>query len=91
MFRKYKGMRLTYDKQGYIYFLCKRYKRLCKAERALIRECAEDAGGMYKDALLEFITGSKGAVAICDKYFLSESTLERAVKKFYIEMAERLK
>lgn len=91
MYRFKRGIPVSYDRQGYIYFLCKRYKRLGKAERALIRECAEDAGGMYKDAIVEFVTGSKGAVAICDKFYISESTLERAVKRFYMLMAERLK
>ena len=71
--------------------MCKRYRRLGKAERTLIRESAEEAGGLYKAALLEFVTTGKGAVAVCSKHYISESTLERAVKRFYVIMAERLK
>lgn len=90
MYRFKRGIPVPYDKQGYIYFMCKRYRRLGKAERALIREACESAGEQYKQALFDFVTGSKGAVAICSKYYISESTLERVVKRFYIIMADRI-
>ena len=49
-----------------------------------------EAGGEYYQALYEFVTSDVGATAVCRKHFLSQSTLERIVRKYYILFAESL-
>jgi len=90
MFRVKRGLlkAVNYNEQGYICFLSLRYKKASRAERAMIRRCCARTG--YSGAVFEFVTGSKGAVYICGKYFISESTLERAVREYYIAMKQEL-
>lgn len=90
MFRFKKSIPVDYDQQGYIYFLSRRYKELPAADRRLIRDLCRKAGGEHRDALLEFVTSNAGAVAVCTKHYLSASTLERAVKRYYIEFSRLL-
>lgn len=90
MFRFKRAIPVGYEEQGYIYFLSKRYKRLPLAEqKTVLRHCA-NAGGEYYQALFEFVTTDSGATAVCQKHFLSQSTLERIVRKYYVEFAREL-
>lgn len=84
MFRFKRGVPLTYEEQGYIYFTSLMYKRLPLATQRKIRSLCAAAGGEYKEALFAFVTTEMGATEVCTKYFLSQSTLERIVKKYYI-------
>ena len=90
MFRFKKSIPVDYDQQGYIYFLSRRYKVLPAAERRQIRELCRKAGGEYREALLEFVTTNAGVTAVCTKHYLSASTLERAVRRYYIEFSRML-
>ena len=83
MFRFKKGIPVSYADQGYIYFYSKRYRRLPQKERRKIETLCAEAGGEYREALLEFVTTDSGAVAVCAKHYISQSTLERAVRKYY--------
>ena len=84
MFRFKRSIPVEYSRQGYIYFVSKRYKELTAAERRQLRELCRKAGGEYHQALLEYVTTENGAAAICTKYYLSISTLERLVRRYYI-------
>ena len=42
------------------------------------------------DAIRESVTTDAGAVEICQKYFISQSTLERMVRKYYVAFANEL-
>ena len=90
MFRYKKGIPIPYNEQGYIYFLCRNYKRLPSEMQGLIRDQAQAAAGEYSKALLEFITSDCGGTAICTRHHISESTLERVVKRFYISFSHTL-
>lgn len=89
-FRFKHGIPLEYDTQGYIYFLSRRYRRLPLAKRRKIDELCSKAGGEYAPALKEFITTDRGATEVCGKYSISQSTLERMVKQYYLEFSETL-
>lgn len=89
-FRYKRSIPVPYDRQGFIYFLSIRYRELPAQDRKRIRELCRKAGGDYSQALLEFVTTSQGASAVCEKHFLSESTLERIVRKYYIQFAQIL-
>ena len=90
MFRFKKAIPVDYDAQGYIYFLSKRYKDLPAAAKRRIEGICRTAGGEHHQALLEFVTTDAGAVAVCCRYYISQSTLERIVRKYYIAFAKSL-
>lgn len=83
-FRYKRSIPVAYDRQGFIYFLTRRYAELTASERKLIRRIAEKAAGEHKDALMAYITTGAEGIEVCTKHFLSESTLERCVRRFYI-------
>ena len=90
MFRFKKAIPVDYDTQGYIYFLSKRYTSLPLAVRRRIEDICRKAGGEHHRALLEFVTTDAGAVSVCTRYYLSQSTLERAVRRYYMEFEKQL-
>ena len=83
MFRYKKSVPVDYDLQGYIYFTSLRYKRLSQKEKRRIEGLCMEAGGEHYQALLEFVTTKQSAKMVCAKYFISESTLIRAVRRYY--------
>ena len=90
VFRFKKAIPISYDRQGFIYFISRRYRELSSEERKQIWQLCAKAGGEYREAVLEFVTTSTGAATVCMKHNLSESTLERAVKRYYMAFNERL-
>lgn len=90
MFRFKKSIPVGYDLQGYIYFASRLYRHLPPARKKQILNLCTQAGGEYYQALFEFVTTDAGAAAVCAKHFLSQSTLERIVRRYYIAFAETL-
>lgn len=90
MFRFKKAIPVDYDTQGYIYFLSKRYRDLPAAVKRRIESLCKEAGGEHYKALLEFVTTDAGAATVCSRYYLSQSTLERAVRRYYMEFEKQL-
>ncbi len=88
MFRFKKSIPVDYDMQGYIYFTSRLYDQLGRKEQERIISLCEEAGGEYRQALFEFITGNVGATTVCSRHFLSQSTLERIVRRYYTLFAE---
>ena len=88
MFRFKKSIPVEYDQQGYIYFVSKQFDRLPVSQQKRIRRLCEEAGGEYARALFEFVTTDAGAMAVCGRHYLSESTLERIVRKYYIAFSK---
>ena len=83
MFRFKRSVPVSYDRQGYIYFVSRLYEELPqKAQQAILNLCLE-CGGEYCQALFEFVTTDTGATNVCMRHHLSRSTLERAVRKYY--------
>lgn len=91
MFRYKKAVPVGYVLQGYIFFSSKMYKWLPAEERKRVERLCVAAGGEHAQALLEFVTTDSGATAVCRKHYLSASTLERAVKRYYILYSKELK
>ena len=88
---KYKrGIRVDYDRQGYIFFLCRRFRTLPQEKRDRIRALCRSAGGEYAQALFRFVTTSERASKICMEEYISEATLYRYVKRFYEAFPEDL-
>lgn len=88
MFRIKRSVPVDYDTQGYIYFTSRMYKRLSREEQRRIANLCVEAGGEHCQALFDFVTTDAGAIAVCRKHYLSQSTLERAVRRYYTLFAE---
>ncbi len=90
MFRKLRGVRLSYIEQGVIYFTCMNYKNLPETTKEKIRNlCKEvcalcEEAEIYEKALLEFVTNQYvGATGIVMKYYVSDKLLYKLRRKFY--------
>lgn len=92
-FRFKRGIDVSYDRQGYIYFTSRAYELLPAAKRAridqLIDACTEDPVG--RDALRAFVTTDRTATSICmEHHFASTTSLYRLVKKYYESFPQTL-
>ena len=83
MFRYKKSVPLSYERQGYIYFKSRCYYELPAKEQHRIFKLIQEAGREHYQALFEFVTTDEGATSICMRHYLSQSTLERAVRRYY--------
>ena len=90
MFRVKKSIPVDPDLQGYIYFASRMYRKLDSKGQRRVRELCTQAGGDYHQALFEFVTTNAGTVAVCQKHYISQSTLERIVRKYYVAFAQSL-
>ena len=83
MFRFKRSVPVSYDRQGYIYFVSRLYKDLTQKRKDTILNLCLECGGEYHRALFEFVTTDLGATNVCMQHHLSRSTLERAVRRYY--------
>lgn len=83
MYRYKKSVRVSYDKQGYIYFFSRLYNELDPDAQAYIRKIAGEAGGEHAEAVMRYVTTDDSATKICAECYLSKATLHRAVAKYY--------
>ena len=87
-FRYKRGIPVDYEQQGYIYFTSKRFEKLPRKQQEKICALCREAGGEHAAALFAFVTTDSGAADVCARFYISESTLERAVKKYYLAFQE---
>ena len=90
MFRFKKAIAVEYNRQGLIYFTSRAYKTLSAAQQKKILNLCAECGGEDYQALFEFVTTDVGATAVCVQHHLSQSTLERVVRKYYESFPKRL-
>ena len=91
MYRFKRSIPVSSDRQGYIYFRSRLYKELPEREqKKIVNLCLKTGRGDYYKPLFEFVTTDVGATAVCMRYCLSRSTLERIVRQYYIEFANSL-
>lgn len=84
MFRYKRSVPVSYDRQGYIYFMSRLFRELPERQRGDILSLCRECGGEYAEALLEFVTTDKTATEICMRHSISRSTLERVVRRYYM-------
>lgn len=84
MFKKRRGIRIPYNKQGLIYFTCMNVKEMPEdVQQKILNLCIEVGKEDYK-ALYEVLTDdNKSVLSISLEYFLSEKRLYRLRKEFY--------
>lgn len=83
MFRFKRGVPVPYDRQGYIYFKSRLYRTLPPEDQEAIRALCQACGGEHHRALLAFLTTDAGAERVCREHYISRSTLERMVRRYY--------
>ncbi len=83
IYRPRRSIKLSYERQGYIFFVSRSYRRLSAERQAAIRAHCDAVGGEYSRALFEFVTTARTPTEVCLRYYLSQSTLYRAVKRYY--------
>ena len=84
MFKKKRGIKIPYNKQGLIYFICLDYKNQPPKIQNKIKSLCHTVGGEeYEQALFEFVTTEAGAIKISLKHYTSETSLYQMRKKFY--------
>ena len=83
MFRRLKGVNLSYERQGFVRFACLTYEdQSDEIKRKILNLCIR-CGADNWQALFEIMTTQKSAVSIAAKHFTSETALYRNRKKFY--------
>ena len=83
MFRFKSGVKVDYNRQGYIYFTSRLYKDLPEEDqRVILNLCLEHGGESYQ-ALFEFVTTDASATELSVKHYIARKTLYRAVRKYY--------
>lgn len=89
MFKKRRGIKLSYNKQGLIYFICMNIKDLpAEVQDKVLNLCLVIAGEDYQ-ALYEVLTCDYRTVeAIARKYYISEKKLYGYRKEFYERWGE---
>jgi len=94
MAQKFKFMpsvKLRYAEQGYIYFVCQRYRHLDEGTRAMIRGICRDISGgdrFKEQAILCFMTTGISWVACCQRYYISDAGLDRLRRRFFMRWKE---
>lgn len=84
MFKKRRGIRLSYNKQGLIYFTCMNIKDMPEnIQQKVLNLCVEVGQQDYR-ALYELLTNdNKSVLSISHEYFLNEKRLYKMRKEFY--------
>lgn len=82
-FRYHKGMGLSYDRQGFIYFTLRHFDELPQADRDRIAETARTVCNGFEDLVLDYCTSDLDYKAACHKHHTAESVLYRYLARFY--------
>lgn len=86
MFKKRRGIKLSYNKQGLIYFACMNYDDMPEHTQQKIRNLCFDVGKEHSEVLFQVLTNSNETIrSLAFKYHISEMSLYRYRKKFYEE------
>ena len=86
MFKKRRGIKLSYNKQGLIYFTCVNYDDMPQHTQDKILKLCEDIGKEHAEVLYKVVTDSNKSIrSLSMEYHISETQLYYYRKKFYEE------
>lgn len=84
MFKKRRGIRIPYEKQGLIYFCCVNYYDMPVDIQNKITNLCNEVGKEHSDVLFEVVTDSKKSIrSISIEHHICESQLYLYRKRFY--------
>lgn len=82
-FKKRRGIKLPYRRQGLIAFTCWNYDVQPDDMKKRIRDMCDQIGGEYADALFEVLTTEQSVTAVALKHYISKMQLYNLRVKFY--------
>lgn len=82
--KKLRGIPLPEEKQGLVRYTCLCYRDLPKYTQEKIQRLCAEAGGAYSAALWEVMCTRETVTAIALRHHVSEMTLYRARKEFFL-------
>lgn len=86
MFKKRRGIKLSYDEQGLIHFICVNFDKMPVEIKYKILQLCEEIGKEHAVVLFEVMTNSKKNIrTLSREFFVSESSLYRYRQRFYEE------
>ena len=86
MFKKRRGIKLSYNKQGLIYFACMNYDDMPEHIQQKILNLCKDVGREYAEVLFQVVTNSNETIrSLALKYNISETQLYYYRRRFYEE------
>lgn len=91
MFKKMRGIKLPYKRQGLIYFMCANYADMSFRVREKIDQVCIEAGEEYYQALRDVLIGKKTVRRAAMDCPCSETTLYRKRNEFYLRFDTILK
>ena len=93
MFKKRRGIKLPYNKQGLIYFACMNKDAMSEEDREKLKKiCKETAGEEYAESLHTLVTDDTLNVhGVEARYNTSSSRLYDRRRKFYYKVAPKIK
>ena len=84
MFKKRRGIKLPYNKQGLIYFSCVNHNDMPDDVKQKIVNLCNEVGKEHAEVLFEVVTNSNKSIrALAMDYHISESQLYYYRRKFY--------
>ena len=92
MFKKRRGIKLPYNKQGLVHFACMDVKDMSESEVDKIKQICSDVAGEYAEALFTLVTNDKYTVdGVARIYYVSTSNLYKYRRKFYYRISPKIK
>ena len=82
--RRKKGVHRPLEEQRYICAVSQMYRRLDPDKQARIRQLCRQAAPGYEEALLAFVTTSRTTTSVAMEFFISEATLHRAARRYFV-------
>lgn len=91
MFKKRRGIRIPYNKQGLIYFTCVNIAEMPEEiQQKIVKLCHEVGGEDYAEVLYKVVTDSNRSIrSLSMEYHISETQLYHYRKKFYEKWEEK--
>lgn len=84
MFKKRRGINVSYNKQGLIYFICMNIEDMPEDVQKKIRDLCTLVGREHSDALYALLTDdSKNIHGVAMDFYISETQLYQMRKNFY--------
>lgn len=84
MFKKRRGIRLSYNRQGLIYFVCVNIKDMPEDIQERVLNLCIEVGGEHHKALYTLLTDDcRNVHGVAMQYHISETQLYLYRKKFY--------
>lgn len=84
MFKKRRGIKLPYNKQGLIYFTCMNVADMPEKTQERIKQLCAEIGKEHSEVLYQVMTNSNKSIrSLALEYHISETQLYHYRKKFY--------